>query len=567
MLIDSTLIFEQIYCSVTDFALMTFDLDGHITAWNKGAETILGFSEGEVLERGSDFMFTPEDQANGVPGAERVKTLKEGRAADFRWHVRKDGTRFWADGVLTAVADGNGAPLGFMKILRDITDSKLEHEQVERMATSDMLTGVANRVNFDARLVEMLALAERGHRLLMLFAIDLDRFKEVNDLFGHAAGDNLLKQVAQRLKHAIRDGDVIARLGGDEFALLQLDQPSASAGGVLADKLLAALAAPFDLEGHEARISGSIGIALFPDDAANAHDLRIKADLALYQAKKSGRNCYHYFTEALDNAVRERNLDKQELRRIVTENGYRIEYQPIVRADNGATIAMEALMRFPGPRLAARSVDYTIDLAREMGIICAIGRWVFRESCMQLKQWRKRGINGIRVAINTCADELRDPAYQSMLEDTLSEFGLEPANIEIELTEREAIELNTVNPAILGQLHDKGFMIVLDDFGTGYSSLSYLRGLPIDVIKLDRSFLRDTPTKQDANKVVTAVISLAHALRLEVTAEGVETRAQAEFLHRSRCQSLQGFLFSRAMSASAATNWLSGRGARGNARI
>jgi diguanylate cyclase (GGDEF)-like protein/PAS domain S-box-containing protein len=562
MLIDSKVIFEQIYCSLTDFALITFDLDGNITAWNRGAETIFGFAENELLQRPIDLLFTLDDQASGVPEAERAQTLEQGRAVDYRWHVRKDGSLFWADGISTPLNDDTGAPVGFLKIVRDITARKLEHENIERMATSDMLTGVANRANFDMRLGEMLALAERGHRPLMLFAIDLDRFKEVNDLFGHTAGDNLLKQVAQRLKHSVREGDVIARLGGDEFALLQLDPPNSSAGGVLADKLLAALAAPFDLDGQEARISGSVGIALYPDDASSTHDLRVKADLALYQAKKSGRNCYHYFTEALDNAVRERNLDKQELRRIVSENSYRIEYQPIVRADNGATIAMEALMRFPGPRLAARSVDYTIDLAREMGVICAIGRWVFRESCTQLKQWRKRGINGIRVAINTCADELRDASYQSMLDETLTEFGLDASHIEIELTEREAIELNTVNPAILGQLHDKGFMIVLDDFGTGYSSLSHLRGLPIDMIKLDRSFLLDTPTKPDANKVVTAVISLARALRLEVTAEGVETRAQAEFLHRSRCQSLQGFLFSRAMSASAATNWLSGRGAR-----
>ena len=566
MLIDSKIIFEQLYRSVTDFALITFDLDGNITAWNKGAETILGFTEAEVLATPIDHLFTAEDQARGIPGAERARTLEEGRAADFRWHLRKDGTRFWADGISTPLNGSDGAPVGFLKIVRDITERKLEHEEVERMATSDMLTGVANRASFDARLGEMLALAERGHRALMLFAIDLDRFKEVNDLFGHDAGDNLLKQAAQRLRHSIREGDVIARLGGDEFALLQLDPHTASDGGVLADKLLAALAAPFDLDGHEVRISGSVGIALYPDDGPSAHDLRVKADLALYQAKKSGRNCYHYFTEELDNAVRERNLDKLELRRIVSDSSFRIEYQPIVRADNGATIAMEALMRFPGPRLSARSVDYTIDLAREMGVICTIGQWVVREACMQLKQWRKRGINGIRVAINTCADELRDAAYQSMLDDTLTEFGLDAGSIEIELTEREAIELNSVNPAILGQLHGKGFMIVLDDFGTGYSSLSYLRGLPIDMIKLDRSFLLDTPTKPDANKVVTAVISLARALRLDVTAEGVETRAQAEFLHRSRCQSLQGFLFSRAMSASAATNWLSGRGARGQAR-
>ena len=563
MLIDSKLILKQIYSSVVDFALIAYDLNGNITAWNKGAETIFGYAESEILRSPSEILFPRGDRDDGVPAQEMQTALACGRAADFRWHVRKNGALFWADGVMTPMADDDGTPVGFMKILRDITQSKLEHEQVERMAASDMLTGVANRASFDRRLVEMLAVAERGHHLLILFAIDLDRFKEVNDQFGHGAGDNLLKQASNRLKQAVREGDVLARVGGDEFALIQLDPPSAECASALAEKLLAALRTPFDIEGHEVSISGSIGIAVYPDDAATVHDLRINADLALYHAKKSGRNCFHYFTDELDTAVRERNLDKIELRRIVAEGSFRLEYQPIVRAATGATIAMEALLRFPGPRLDARSVDYTIDLAREIGVITAIGSWVFRQCCMQLKQWRKRGLSDIRIAINTCANELLHPEYLPTLENNLQEFGLDPSSIEIELTEREAIELSRADPSILAQLHNRGFLIALDDFGTGYSSLSYLRGLPIDMIKLDQSFVRDTPAKHDANKVVTAVISLAHALRLDVTAEGVETRAQAEFLQRSQCQSLQGFLFSRSMSPSAATNWLIGRGARG----
>jgi diguanylate cyclase (GGDEF)-like protein/PAS domain S-box-containing protein len=537
---------------------MTHDLDGRITSWNKGAEAIFLYSESEILGSPSARLFTQEDCSADVPARELRTALETGRAADFRWHTRKDGSLFWADGVMTPMLDDAGQPLGFLKILRDVTEAKLAQERVERMASSDMLTGVSNRASFDRRLGEMLSVAERGRHLLALFTIDLDRFKEVNDQFGHGSGDDLLRQAASRLKHAIREGDVLARVGGDEFALLQLDPPSAAHAGVLAEKLLDALARPFDLDNHEVKISGSIGIAVYPDDASTTDDLRIKADLALYQAKKSGRNCFRYFTNELDNAVRQRNLDKIALRTIVADGSFRLEYQPIVRAATGATIAMEALVRFPGPRLSARSVDYTIDLAQEIGVISTIGSWVFRQSCMQLKQWRKRGVGDIRIAINTCADELLQPEYMQNVENTLKEFDLDPTGIEIELTEREAIELSRADPSVLEQLHRKGFLIALDDFGTGYSSLSYLRGLPIDSIKLDQSFVRDTPAKRDANKIVTAVISLAHALRLEVTAEGVETRAQADFLQRSRCQSLQGFLFSRSMSPSAATNWLTG---------
>jgi diguanylate cyclase (GGDEF)-like protein/PAS domain S-box-containing protein len=556
MLIDSSLVFRQIYCSLVDFALVTLDLDGGITGWNKGAEIIFGYAESDVLGTSADRLYTAEDRAIGVPAQERRIAQLAGRSGDFRWHLRRDGSRFWSDGILTPILNDAGAPAGFMKILRDVTASKLANDKIEQLASFDILTGVANRISFDTRLAEMLSLAERGHQLLNLFAIDLDRFKEVNDQFGHGAGDALLKQAAQRLKHVIREGDVIARIGGDEFALLQLNPPSPACAADLAGKLIEALQTPFDLEGHDVQVSGSIGIAVYPDDATSAHDLRIKADLALYQAKKSGRNCFHYFTDELDDAVRQRNLDKMELRQLVAESNYRLEYQPIVRAGTGATIAMEALIRFPGPRLSTRTVDYTIDLAREIGVIAAIGTWVLRQACMQLKEWRSDGVCTIRIAINTCARELIEPAYVHTLEATLAELGLDPGSIEIELTEREAIELNSSNPAILAGLHNKGFIIVLDDFGTGYSSLSYLRGLPIDMIKLDRSFVLDTPSTPDANKVVTAVISLAHALHLEVTAEGVETQEQADFLQRSHCQSLQGYLFARSMHPDAATHWL-----------
>jgi diguanylate cyclase (GGDEF)-like protein/PAS domain S-box-containing protein len=556
MLIDPHLLLQQMYCCLVDFAIVTFDLDGKITGWNKGAEAAFAWSETEVQGEPAHRLFTPEDRAAGYPAVEMHVALAQGRAADFRWHVRKDGTQFWADGVMMPMRGPSGQPVGFLKILRDVTETKLAHERVERMASRDLLTGVANRAAFDDRLASMLAFAERGHQWLLLFAIDLDRFKEVNDQFGHGAGDTVLKEAARRLTHACRESDVIARLGGDEFALLQLNPPEVSAGAALAEKLLAALAAPFDVDGHAVTISGSIGIAVFPSDAASAQDLRLKADLALYQAKKAGRNCYHYFTDEMDNAVHARNQDKLALRHAVQESCYRLEYQPIVQAATGNTVTLEALIRFTDARLAAYPVDYVIDLAREIGLIPAIGTWIFRQVCLQMQRWRKDGIENFRVAVNTCARELVEPGYIGTLQKLLGEFDLPASRIEIELTEREAIELNGNNATLLGKLHDMGFFIVLDDFGTGFSSLSYLRGLPIDTIKLDRTFVQDIPCTTDANKVVGAVISLAHALDITVTAEGVETPEQVSFLRDSQCQYLQGFYFSHSLMPQAATDWL-----------
>jgi diguanylate cyclase (GGDEF)-like protein len=389
-----------------------------------------------------------------------------------------------------------------------------------------------------------------------LFAIDLDRFKEVNDHFGHGVGDILLKEVAHRLKPACRERDVIARLGGDEFALLLLNPLTVTAGATLAEKLLLEFAEPFNIEGHAITISGSIGIAVFPSDALNAHDLRTKADLALYQAKKAGPNCYHYFTDKMDNAVRQRNLDKSALRHTVQKNLYRIEYQPIVDAESGSTVSMEALIRFSDPQLASHSVDYLIDLAQEMGLIAILDTWIFRQACIQLTQWNLDGISSIRMAINTCAKELLEPTYMEAVEKTFSDLGLKPSQVEIELTERDAIQLNGSNIEILGKIRSMGCLIVFDDFGVGYSSLSYLRALPIDIIKLDRSFVREIPKSSDANKVAGAIISLAHALHIEVTAEGVETADQADFLQSAHCRCMQGYLFSRSLTPMAATQWL-----------
>ncbi len=555
MLIEPGLLLQQISCCMVEYAVITFDIEGRITSWNHGAEMIFGHAAHEVLATPADYLFTLDDRVAGIAEREMHTALEEGSTLDLRWYKRKDGTLFWGDGMMMPMCV-NGIAVGFLKILRDVTDTKLAYERAEYAASNDLLTGVANRGTFEARLSELLGIAERSSQGLLLFTIDLDRFKEVNDHFGHGSGDSLLKEVACRLKHSCRESDVIARLGGDEFALLLLNPPSVSAGATLAEKLLRALAEPFSIEDYDIAISGSIGIAVFPNDALNAHDLRTKADLALYQAKKVGRNCYHYFTEEMNDAVKQQNLDKFALRATVQKNLYRMEYQPIVSAGTGGTLSMEALIRFSHPQLAGHSVDYVINLAQEMGLIATLGTWIFRQACMQLKQWNLEGIDKIRVAINTCAKELIEPNYIASIERTFAELDLKPWQVEIELTERDAIQLDGSNTKILGKLRAMGCLIVLDDFGTGYSSLSYLCTLPVDIIKLDRSFVREIPQTAGANKVAVAVISLAQALHIDVTAEGVETTDQRNFLQAAHCKSMQGYLFSRSLPPAAATQWL-----------
>jgi diguanylate cyclase (GGDEF)-like protein/PAS domain S-box-containing protein len=554
--ISPSTILQQIYGTVTDFGIMTLGVDGRITSWSAGATALFGYAGEEIMGAPSSSTFTPEDIAKNEPQKEIETAARYSRAADYRWHVRKDGSRFWADGVLTPIRNSDDELIGYLKILRDITERKLAEDEISRMAALDLLTGLANRAAFDRRLKEMLSLAIRTKQVLLLLLIDLDRFKDVNDTLGHHAGDLLLRETGARIREVCRESDVAARLGGDEFALLMLNPPSPASGGALADKLLLALDKPFMIEGREARISASIGIAVCPGDAATSDDLMKKADLALYRSKGDGRNCYHYFTKDLDEAVHRRNREQLALRQIEKAKAFTLEFQPIIDCTSGRTISMEALIRFPETMLASYPVDYVIELAKEIGLIVGIGSWVFREACSQLSDWKAAGVDDVRMAINTCANELLRPEYLQQVNDAVDEFHLNPSDIEIELTEREAIEVERNGNNILHTLRARGFTLTLDDFGTGYSSLSYLRTLPVTALKLDKSFLRDVPRVDDANAVTRTVVALARDLRLAVTAEGVENQEQADFLLDADCTTFQGFLFSTPLSADNALAWL-----------
>ena len=547
---------KHIYDSATHFAIFTTDVDGNVNTWNLGAEKILGFSQDDMIGTDLSRIFTPEDQAVGDVEREMTTAAATGRAMDYRWHMRKNGSRFWADGVMTPIRSDSKEIIGYLKILQDITERKVALDEICRLATVDPLTGLANRSCFDTRTKEMILLSSRAGQSLQLFIIDLDGFKDINETQGHPAGDELLRQVAVRLKDECRASDFVARIGGDEFGLLRIGSTHLASSDVLASKLVACIAQPFEIGGVAIQISASVGIASSPLDGEDPDELLKKADLALYKAKSAGRNGFHYFTDELDRIARKRRMDSDELLRVVKERSFWLVYQPIVEGSTGRATAMEALIRFPGPILSNYSVDYAIDLAREIGLISEIGVWVFGEACMQLRKWKDAGIVDLRICINTCAKELLNEGYITSIQSSLTRCGVAESDIEIELTERDALDLSGIGNFVLETLAVNGFRLSLDDFGTGYSSLSSLRSLPITTIKLDKSFLSDVPSELDANAVTKAVIALASDLRLHVVAEGVEDRNQAQFLQEINCRSFQGYLFSKPMPPIQATEWL-----------
>jgi diguanylate cyclase (GGDEF)-like protein/PAS domain S-box-containing protein len=554
--VDPASLLKEIYCSTFDYGIFTFDLDGKITTWNVGAERIIGFSSAEVIGQRNDIIFTVEDRARNEPQQEMRIAQTTGRAEDYRWHVRKDGSRFWADGVLTMLRDDAGQQTGYLKIFRDITDRKMAEAEIYRVANRDMLTGLANRYSFEAHSAELIAMASRSGQRLALQLIDLDRFKQVNDTLGHHAGDLLLQQAAQKMQEILRDSDFIARLGGDEFVVLQPNMPSMQAGANLAVKLLRVLSRPFEIAGHEVQVSGSIGIAICPDDADDLDQLLKKADLALYRAKNDGKGKYHYFTEKLDTAAHRKTVELAELRRAIERKNFWIEYQPEIAFPTGQTVGVEALLRCSSPAFAGYPIEDIVNLALDAGLMKNLSYWVLRESCAQMRKWKDDGLSGARICVNLCSQDLTDPETVNYIDTLIAEMRLQPADLEIELTERQALEVERNGLPVLNTLRSRGINIALDDFGTGYSALSYLKNLPVTAVKLDKSVLAGIPHDVNDCAVVKAIMDLSHALRLEVIAEGVETDEQAAFLNENHCTALQGFLFSRPLPAGDMTAWL-----------
>jgi diguanylate cyclase (GGDEF)-like protein len=421
---------------------------------------------------------------------------------------------------------------------------KAKEAQAHHLAYHDVLTGLPNRALFNDTADHALLRARHGEAMAVVL-LDLDRFKNVNDRFGHLAGDELIQVVARRLTGALRGASGVARLGGDEFAILLQGEAAAENLEATLERILEELRRPYEILGNQAHVGVSLGVARAPECGTDRTELMRKADIALYRAKDEGRDCYRFFTESMDETVQLRAMLETDLRAaLATGDGLSVNYQPLVDSAGGKVNGLEALVRWEHPQRGAIPPQLFIPVAEETGLISALGDWVMRQACKVAREWPK-----LSISVNLSPIQFCDEGFAERLCWIVREAGVSPHQIELEVTEGVVLDQNESVRGALRRLRQEGFRIALDDFGTGYSSLSYLRDFEVDRIKIDKSFVQSLGHTVDAGAIVTAVVTLGHAMGLQVTAEGVETPEQETFLRSAGCNVLQGFLFSKAVPA------------------
>jgi diguanylate cyclase (GGDEF)-like protein len=436
---------------------------------------------------------------------------------------------------------------GWVAIHQDITSQKLAEAKLAHMARYDILTGLANRALFMEQANEAIArMRQRGERFAVLM-LDLDRFKAVNDVLGHAIGDSLLKAVADRLRKVVSEADNVARLGGDEFAVIQiLDKDNCEQATALAVQILQTITEPYDLEGRKIVIGTSIGITLAPQDAGDADTLIRNADLALYKAKSEGRNRYRFFETSMEAEARDRRELEEDMRKAIGRNEFELHYQTIIDVEKRECRGAEALVRWRHPERGLIPPDQFISLAEDSGLIIPLGAWILRTACTDAAEWPDH----LTVSVNLSPMQFKQADLLDVLKSVLDETGLKSKRLELEITESIFVENNEENLALLHEIKKLGVSIVLDDFGIGYSSMRYLQMFPFDKIKIDKSFIQSITSHAESSAIVSAVAGLGRSLDIETTAEGVETAEQFTFLRTAGCQLAQGYLFSRPVPVS-----------------
>jgi diguanylate cyclase (GGDEF)-like protein len=447
------------------------------------------------------------------------------------------------------IHDRQGQVTGAVMVFHDVSVARAMTLKMSYLAQHDSLTDLPNRVLMNDRLSEAITLSKRHHRQLAVLFVDLDRFKRINDSLGHVIGDRVLQAVARRLSTCVRTSDTVSRQGGDEFVILLWEERNAQDAAVTAEKILHALREPLDIDEHVLNITASIGIVTYPDDGADAETLLRNADFAMYHAKDCGRNSYQFFKPDMNRRAMERQAIEDSLRLAVERQELLLHYQPTVDLGTGAIIGVEALVRWQHPKLGLVPPGQFIPISEECGLIVPVGRWVLHEACRQARAWQMAGLAPVCIAVNISSVELQTPHFAAGVRAVLTETGLDPRHLELELTETFLMQDSKSTAEVLKELKDIGVSIALDDFGTGYSSLSYLKRFPIDALKIDRSFVYDITTDADDASIVTAVIGMGKNLHMRIVAEGVETREQLEFLQEHGCPQGQGFYFSRPLPA------------------
>jgi diguanylate cyclase (GGDEF)-like protein/PAS domain S-box-containing protein len=526
--------------------------DGTVLTCNPSAERILRIQPNQLvgIKRGSYFKRVISEDGVEIPRSELpsevvLRTGKPMLDLVVGLEPADGGDIIWiSENILPIKKQGESEPSAVLFSFTDISATKEAQKRLQHMALHDALTALPNRTFLAERLTHALHLARRKQHQVAVLFLDLDRFKSVNDTVGHEAGDSLLKMVAGRLASCIRESDTLARLGGDEFVILVEGFDNSAYLMTLSERILHAVSEPFRIEGHEYYLGVSIGIGIYPHDGNDGPTLLRCADSAMYYAKESGRNCYQFFTAELNLRLQHRYLIEKNLRRALAQQEFQLCYQPKVELKTGKIVGAEALLRWNCPDAGLIPSTDFIPIAEETGLIVPIGQWVLEQACLQAVKWRSEIMPGLRMAVNLSSRQFQDESLVSVVSTILERTGMPAHALELEITESLLIGDTEKLMLIFDALTELGVRFSLDDFGTGYSSLSYLQRFPIGNLKIDQSFISGIPHNRDSVALTQAIIAMAKALHMSITAEGVEDQYQMNFLKQAGCHEMQGFYFS-----------------------
>lgn len=539
--------------SISD-AVMCTDLSGNIDYLNIAAEKLTGWSRDDARGRSFYEVFRIINSETREPPQHNPidLVLKQNKAMGLAANtllIRRDGSEAEIEDSASPIHDWNGQLTGAVIVFHDVSAAHAMSMKMAHLAQHDFLTNLPNRVLLNDRIAQAIGLAKRrGTQLAVLF-LDLDNFKHTNDSLGHAIGDELLQSVTERLNSCVRSSDTVSRQGGDEFVILLGDGKHEENVALTANKILSVLAMPHIVGERELHVTTSIGISVYPADGEDAETLIKSADTAMYCAKEKGRNNYQFFRHDMHVRAVERQFIETRLRCALEKKELVLHYQPKINLDTGLITGAEALLRWVQANGELALPEKFVPIAEDCGLIVPIGRWVLREACLQAKKWVDAGLAPVSIAVNVSATEFRHKDFFECVDVILKETGLEACRLQLEITENVLMRDAESSATILRELKSMGLQLAVDDFGTGYSSLSYLTQFPIDVLKIDKSFVHDIASDSDSGIIVSAVIGMGNSLKLRVVAEGVETQGQLAFLRARHCDEGQGHLFSRPLTS------------------
>jgi len=555
--IEDTLFVERDWAQVTlnsiGDAVLCTDIAGQVTYLNAVAEDITGWRREDAHGKPLAEVFCIVDGLSREtvknPMAMAVDQNRTVGLTENCVLIRRDGREFDIEDSAAPIHDRGRTIVGAVIVFRDVSEARAISKRISYTAEHDLLTNLPNRILLNDRISQSIALAQRHGRLLAVIFLDLDHFKRVNDSMGHSGGDKLLKCVAGRLVASVRSSDTVSRQGGDEFVILLSEIAHPQDATTSAEKLLHALSTPHTVDGHDLRISSSIGISVYPQDGEDAETLINKADMAMYHAKEQGRNNFQFFEAEMTAKAFRRQSIEDSLYRAIERSEFVLVYQPIVKLVTGEIAGVEALLRWQHPQQGLLSPDQFVQVAEQCGLIVPMGRWVMGEACRQAGEWRDAGLPEIVMSVNVSAVEFSDKLFLQGINKLLSDTRIEAGQLNLEVTEGVLMKDVGATAAVLRELKRIGVKLTVDDFGTGYSSLSYLRQFPIDGLKIDRSFVQQITDSSGDNGIVSAIIAMGESLGFLVVAEGIETGVQEQYLKSRGCAQGQGYLFSRPVPA------------------